>query len=1139
MGISKEQILKQKSQLSPAKQKLLEKSLQGKFKSESELNLIARRSNTAPLTLSFSQQRLWFLQQLEPDNSFYNEHGAIQLSGTLHVAALERTLNRIIERHEVLRTTFNLVEEKPVQVIASNLTLALPVIDLRQLEEAQRQPEIQRLSIEQSQRPFDLVNGPLLRWMLLQISDREHVLLFSIHHTVFDGWSSGIITRELSALYQAFSKGKPSPLPELSIQYADFAVWQQQQLQGEKLESQLSYWKQQLKNAPPLLQLPTDRPRPPVQTYRGAKLSFQLSKNLTQAVQAIAKKSKSTLFMTLLTALKILLYRFSGQEDIIVGSPTANRNRAEIEELIGCFINTIVLRTSFSGNPTVEELLCQVRQMMLDAYAHQDLPFEKLVEELQVERDPKYNPIFQVSFTLQNTPQVKFELPELTVTPFEVESTRALLDLRLELTETEQGLEGFWEYNTDLFDGSTIERMSKHFQVLLEAIAANPQQRISELPLLTQPERHQLLVEWNDTERDYPKNKCIHQLFEEQVEKTPDAVAVVFEEQQLTYTELNNRANQLAHYLQNLGVKPETLVGICVERSLEMVVGLLGILKAGGAYVPLDPHYPQERLSYMLADSRVEVLLTQSQLLPSLPEHQAPVVGLDADWSAIAQQSPNNLEVEVSSENLAYVIYTSGSTGKPKGVPIPQRALINFLNSMHLTLGMKEQDILLSVTTLSFDIAGLEVFLPLISGSGLALISRDVAMDGSQLLEKLSTSNATFMQATPATWRLLLAAGWQGERPLKVLCGGEALDNSLAADLVERSTKVWNLYGPTESTIWSAVYQLESQLKTEATQGTIPIGRPIANTQIYLLDHNLQPVPIGVAGELHIGGDGLARGYLNRPELTQEKFIPNPIAPSISARLYKTGDLARYLPNGNIEYLGRIDHQVKVRGFRIELGEIETAIAQHPGVRESVVITSEESTESNDFKRLVAYVVAREEATVTISALRNFVASKLPRYMIPSAWVTLESLPLTPNNKVDRKALPVPEKIRPELDKKLVAPRNFIESELTKIWTEVLDVDKVGIFDNFFELGGDSILAIVAITRANQASKLQVTVKQLFQHQTVAELAMVVVPRKIEQTKPKTTSKDKVSSFPKAHLNQKDLDRFLAKVKNGSRNKTI
>jgi amino acid adenylation domain-containing protein len=1127
MDISKEQILKQKSQLSPAKQKLLEKSLQGKFKSESELNLISRRSSTVIPALSFAQQRLWFLQQLEPDNSFYNEYGAIQLRGILQVAALERALNQIIQRHEVLRTTFNLVEEKPVQVIASKLTLAIPVIDLRQLDEAERQQEIQRLSIEQSQHPFDLVNGPLLRWMLLQISDQEHVLLFNIHHTVFDGWSEGLLVRELSALYQEFTTGKPASLPELPIQYADFAVWQREYLQGEKLESQLSYWKQQLENAPPLLQLPTDRPRPPVQTYRGAKLSFQLPKNLTQAIEAIAQKNEATLFMTLLAAFKVLLYRYTGQEDLVIGSYIANRNQAEIEELIGFFVNTLVLRTQFSGNPTFEELLCQVRKMMLGAYAHQDLPFEKLVEELQVERDPKYNPIFQVSFGLQNTPQVKFEPPELTVTPLAVEHTKALFDLRLDMTETDSGLEGFWEYNTDLFEGSTIERMSKHFQILLEAIVNNPQQRVSQLPLLTESERQQLLVEWNDTDREYSQDKCIHQLFEEQVEKTPDAIAVVFEEQQLTYRELNTRANQLAHYLCSLGVKPEVLVGICVERSVEMLIGLLGILKAGGAYVPLDPVYPSERLAEILADSQVSLIISQEELMEKLPTTVAPIICLERDFT---KESQANTISDLQSHNLAYIIYTSGSTGKPKGVQIEHRSAVNLLNSIAKQPGLTEKDTVLAVTTICFDVAVPEIFLPLAVGAKLVVVSSAVAADGRELLKVLNKFQVTFMHPTPVTWRLLLAAGWRGSKNLKMVSTGESLPKELAAQLLPKGAELWNLYGPTEITVWATGY------KIEAENQPILIGRPIDNTKTYILDAHQKPVPIGVPGELYIGGAGIARGYLNRPELTAEKFIWHE---KLNIRLYKTGDVARYLSDGNIECLGRIDSQVKIRGFRIELGEIEAAIAQHPAVKESVVIASEESTESNDFRRLVAYVVAQREATVTISTLRNFVASKLPNYMIPSAWVTLEELPLTPNNKVDRKALPAPEKTRPELDKKLVAPRNFIERELTEIWTEVLDVDKVGIFDNFFDLGGDSILAIFAITKANQDKNLQLTVKQLFQHQTIADLATVAVLQKREQTKPKITSKDKLSSFSKANLNQKDLDRFLAKVKNGSKNKTI
>ncbi|MEQ8973600.1 MAG: condensation domain-containing protein, partial [Coleofasciculus sp. C1-SOL-03] len=698
----KERIIARRSKLSPAERALLQKRLRGEVDSGFKLKAIPRRSSTAPLPLSFAQQRLWFLQQLEPNNPFYNEHGAIQLTGFLDVAALEQSLKQIMQRHEALHTRFEMVEGQPVQIIAPNLTLTLPVVNLSQLPKAEQKIEVQRVATEQSQRPFDLIQGLLLRCTLLQLGEQQHLLLFTIHHIVFDGWSVGVFIRELSALYQAFSTRKPAPLPELPIQYADFALWQRQELRGEKLSSQLSYWKQQLENAPPLLQLPTDRPRPPVQTYRGARQSFRLPKSLTQALQGIGKKAEATLFMTLLAAFKLLLYRYSGQEDIIIGSPIANRNRAEIEGLIGCFVNTLVLRTDFAGNPTFEELLSRVRQVTMAAYEHQDLPFEKLVEELQPERDAKYNPLFQVSFTLQNTPRVKFELPGLTMTPFEVERTRALFDLRLDITETNSGLEGFWEYNTDLFDAATISRMSGHFQTLLEAIVENPQQRVDQLPLLSEIQQHQLLTEWNQTQTDYPKNTCIHQLFEEQVERTPNAVAVVFENQQLTYQHLNQKANQLAHYLQSKGVKPEVLVGICVERSLEMVVGLLGILKAGGAYVPLDPNYPQQRLSYMLSDSGVEVLLTQSSLLESLPENQAQMVCLDTDWQAIEQHQKENLDAGVYSDNLAYVIYTSGSTGVPKGVQICHYSVVNFLNSMSHCPGLTQEDTFYAVTTIGF-----------------------------------------------------------------------------------------------------------------------------------------------------------------------------------------------------------------------------------------------------------------------------------------------------------------------------------------------------------------------------------------------------------------------------------------------------
>ena len=709
--------------------------------------------------------------------------------------------------------------------------------------------------------------------------------------------------------------------------------------------NQIAYWKQQLANLP-TLQLPTDRSRSPMRTFRAARQCLALPQTVSEDLAKLSHQEGVTLYMALLAAFKTLLYRYTGQTDIVVGTVTAGRNQPEIQQLIGCFVNTLVLRTDLKDNPTFRQLLERVREVTLGAFAYQDFPFEKLVEELQPERNLGQNPLFQVAFVLQ--PPMSGVDSMMNRSQLDRDIETAKFDLVLELQERPEGLVGRFEYSTDLFNADTIERMVGHFQTLLEGIVANPEQKIAQLPLLTEFERQQL-AGWNNTETDYPKDACIHQLFEQQVELAPDAIALVFEEQQLTYKELNQRANQLAHHLRNLGVGAEVLVGICVERSLEMVVGLLGILKAGGAYVPLDPAYPPERLVFMLEDASVAVLLTQARLVESLPKHQGRIVCLDTDWEIIERQSEANLISEVKLDNLAYVIYTSGSTGKPKGVQVLHSAVVNFLTSMRRCPGLTDQDTLLSVTTLSFDIAGLEIFLPLSVGGRLVMVSRSVATDGTQLLERLNDCVATVLQATPATWRLLLAAGWSGSPQLKILCGGEALSRELANQLVEKGASLWNLYGPTEATIWSTIDRVEN------TEGTVCIGRPIANTQIYLLDEHLQPVPVGVPGELYIGGAGLARGYLNRPELTAQKFIVNPLSQEPSARLYNTGDLARYQRDGNIEYLGRIDHQVKVRGFRIELGEIEVVLSQHPDVRESVVVKREDASGN---QRLVAYIVS-------------------------------------------------------------------------------------------------------------------------------------------------------------------------------------
>ncbi|KAB8332627.1 non-ribosomal peptide synthetase [Scytonema tolypothrichoides VB-61278] len=1078
MDNKKDEILKRRSKLSPMQREILEKRLRGEVNCHSRLEIIPKRSQTSPTPLSFAQQRLWFLHQLEPSSPHYSELACLRLTGALKIDALEQSLNDIVQRHEALRTTFEIVEEQAVQVIHPTITVALPVVELHLMSEAVRQAQIEQLTTEIAQKPFDLASGPLLRAMLLQTGVQEHVLLFAIHHIAVDGWSIGVLIRELVALYEAKSCEKTFPLPELPIQYADYAIWQRQWMQGELQKTQLSYWKQQLAGASTLA-LPTDRPRPPVQSFRGAVTCFKLSPTLTNTLRSLSNREGVTLFMTLLAAFQTLLYRYTGQEDICVGSPIANRNQTEIQGLIGFFVNTLVLRTHLSGNPSFLELLGRVREVCIGAYANADIPLEQLVEELHPERNLNQTPLFQVMFGLLEDTQKDLTLPGLTLSWLPIHTQTARFDLTLQVVDGESELRGSLEYNTDLFNAETITRMVEHFRTMLSGIVTNPQARLSDLPVLTAAQLHQQVVEWNDTSTNYPTDVCIHQLFEAQVERTPDALAVVYEDQQLTYCELNARANQLAHYLRKLGVGPEVLVGICVERSLSMIIGLLGILKAGGAYVPLDPTYPQERLAFILEDAQVPVLLTQQQLVEVMPQHKAKIICLDTDWQTIVQQSQENLFREIATNNLAYVIYTSGSTGKPKGVQIPHSALSNFLHAMRQTPGLSAQDTLLAVTTYSFDIAALELFLPIIVGARLVVVSREIASDGAQLSTKLTDSNATVMQATPATWQLLLAAGWGGNHQLKILCGGEALPGQLANQLLKRCDSLWNMYGPTETTIWSAACLVEKD------SSIVPISHPIANTQFYILDQYRQLVPVGVRGELHIGGNGLARGYLNRPELTAEKFIPNPFSEQLATRLYKTGDLARYSPSGEIEYLGRIDHQVKVRGFRIELGEIEAHLRQHPKVRETVVVVRSDSVDS---QRIVAYVVPHSGQTLTITELRDFLESKLPNYMVPAAFVMLEALPLTPNGKIDRHALPTPDKARPDSEA-AVAARNPFEELLTGIWKQIFGVEQVGIHDNFFELGGHSLLATQVMSRVRDTLQLEVPLRYLFEAPTIAGLA--------------------------------------------------
>lgn len=1042
---------------------------------------IQRIPRGGDLPVSYGQQRLWFLDQLDPGSAAYNICAAVQLVGMLDTFALEKALAEIVRRHETLRASIVAADGEPHAVITPFAGWTLPSTDLEEIPAAERESAVERAASEEALRPFTLARGPLFRARLLRLAAREHVLLLAVHHIICDGWSLGVLVRELGTLYSAFVNGKDSPLAELPIQYTDFAQWQREWLEGPELKTQLSYWKYKLAGELPVLELPLDRMRPALQTFRGALTQRELDLELTNELRRIGREENATLFMVLLAGFAAFLSRYNGQEDIIVGSSSANRQRTAVEGLIGFFINNLVLRMDLSGNPTFREVLKRARQVALEANENQNVPFERLVELIQPERSLSHAPIFQVMLNLQNFPIKSLELPGVMLRPIPLRTETTRFDLNLDITETKRGLTLEAAYNTDLFDLETIDLLLMHFGKFLDKAVADPEIRIAELPLLTSVEERVLLKDWNATTVEYPRACAFPALFEAQVKRSPDAVAVIFGENQLSYGELNCRANQLANYLRKLGVGPEVLVGICVERSADMVVGLLGILKAGGAYVPLDPGYPKERLAFMLEDADVGVVVTEEGCRDRLPETTARVVSLDADCEVLGSESEENSESGVVPENLAYVIYTSGSTGKPKGVQIQHSALVNFLVSMRKEPGLGVGDRLLSVTTISFDISNLELYLPLIVGAQLIVASREETQDSRRLIKLLSEHAVSVMQATPATWRLLLDSGWRDGKGIKILCGGEALSRELADRLLATSAEVWNLYGPTETTIWSAASRVQEGIDV------VPVGRPIANTRIYILDGGLHPVPVGVAGELYIGGDGLARGYLNRPELTTERFVSNPFSENARDRIYKTGDRARYRRDGTIECLGRLDHQIKLRGFRIELGEIESILASHPGVGQAVAVVREDVPGD---QRLVAYWVATEDpSTIESTKLRRFLEERLPSYMVPSLFIELPKFPLTPNGKVDRARLPAPEGQRPTVESSYVSPRTEVERTLTDIWQEVLRVEKVGIQDNFFDLGGNSLLIVQLQSRVYKRLNREFPLVELFRRPTVNDFA--------------------------------------------------
>jgi amino acid adenylation domain-containing protein/FkbH-like protein len=1041
---------------------------------------IAKLVNRDHVPVSFAQQRLWFLDQLEPGNPLYNIPQMFHLLGRLDTVSLHRALNQIVERHESLRTTFEVRGGEPVQVIARSLELQLSILDLSSIPARELDLQAQKLAREEARRPFELSAGPLLRAQLLRLAPEDHLLLLTMHHIISDRWSMGVLSEELTAHYAAFVEQRPAPFPDLAIQYTDFAVWQRHWLQEGVLADQLEYWKKQLTGAPPILELPTDRTRPPVMSLAGESVAIVLPGSLVEKLNVLSQAEGVTLFMTLLAAFQTLLTRYSGQEDIVVGSPVANRSVAEIEPLIGFFVNTLAFRGDLSGDPSFRELMARVKEVCLQAYAHQDIPFEKLVEELRPQRSLAHSPIFQVMFALQNAPLRVPELPGLSLQRVPMYTGTSMFDMSWFAIEVPEGIMVRAEYSTDIFDEITVRRALGHFQRLLEAVVANPAARLSALPLLVEEERCKILVAPNETQADYPRELCAHQLFEQRVAESPDSIAAVMGTDRLTYHELNARANQLANYLRNNGVGPDVLVGIHVERSLHMLVALLAVLKAGGAYVPLDPLFPKDRIAFILEDANATLLLTQSSLIDSLPKNSATTICLDTDWNLVTKESSDNLPPAADAGNLAYVLFTSGSTGKPKGVQIEHRSLTNFLCSMQRIPGISRKDVLLAVTTLSFDIAGLELYLPLVSGACVVIASHDEARDGHSLIPMIAMHRVTMMQATPITWRLMLQAGWEGSEKLKVLCGGEAFPRELADQLVPRCMELWNMYGPTETTIWSSLHRVEA-----GETGPVAIGRAIANTELYVLDANRQPVPMGVPGELYIGGDGLARGYLNRPELTLEKFVAHPFRSSPRGRLYRTGDLVRYRQDGSIVFMNRLDTQVKIRGFRIELGEIEAVLAKHSGVRESVVLAREDET---GMPRLVAYVVPNDHTHTGEDALRDHLKQVLPEYMIPSAFVAMDSFPLTPNGKINRKALPAPESKAPEGDE-YFAPGTPVEERVAAVWAEVLRLERISTNSDFFALGGHSLLATQIISRLRQAFAIELPLRTIFESPTVSALA--------------------------------------------------
>ncbi|MBI1398035.1 MAG: amino acid adenylation domain-containing protein [Betaproteobacteria bacterium] len=1043
---------------------------------------IPRADRSVPLPLSSAQERIWFLEQFEPGSPLYNFHGVLRLQGPLDAGALGRALGALVDRHEILRTEIGETDGVPFQRVRVAESVPLEVVDLSALPAADREAEARRVSRRVAREPFDLHAGRLLRASLLRLAPEEHWLLVTLHHIAADSWSSGIVFRELAELYAATVENRPAELADLPVQYGDFACWQRRRFDSGVMDASRDYWLNKLAGDLPPLELPADRPRPPEIAFDGDEMPVSIPSATGAAMRRLATAAGTTPFVVLLAAFRVLLWRYSGQADTTIGSPFADRPHVDTEALIGTFVNNVVLRTPVGADASFRDLLSAEHRTFVEATEHGEMPFERLVQAMQPERDRSRTPLFQAMFAYLNAPQGAARLKGLTLTPLVEHPGTSEFDLSLYLEPDPAGTGAFSgriEFATALFDRERMASMARHFVRLLGAAVATPDAALAALPLMDEEEWTRVVRDWNATQTVFDGPGTVHARFEQQARATPDAVALVAGDVVLDYRALNERANAIAHRLRELGAAPDAGVGIMMHRSADLVAGLLGILKAGAGYVPLDPSFPAARIDYMLDDSRVDLVLTEAAFADRLATARARVVCVDRDVPSGEERFRQDPAPTAAPESLAYTIYTSGSTGQPKGVQIEHRNVVNFIGSILETPGLARGDRLLAVTTVSFDIHVLEIFGPLLAGGTVVLATRDDAIDGRRLHDLIVDHGVTAMQATPATWRLLLEV-WsilEPPRLAKILCGGEAFPRPVADALLPLADEVWNMYGPTETTVWSTCGRV-----TAGPQAP-DVGRPLANTTVYVLDERSRPVPAGVWGELHIGGQGVARGYLRRPELNAERFVPDPVEPG--GRVYRTGDRARFRRDGTLEIGARTDTQIKIRGYRVELGEIESALAAHAAVGEAVALVREDRAGD---QRLVAYLTPRGTDRPDAAALQQALQQNLPDYMIPGAFVWLDEIPRTPNRKVDRKALPAPSGEAAACASGYAEPQTDMEKLVAGIFAEVLAVDRVGRYDNFFDIGGHSLLAMKVVDRFRKATGRSMQPGELFQ-QTVGQIA--------------------------------------------------